>query len=119
MLSRIAVALITVAMMGTLQAHPGHGDVKRLSGRVMHMSDTTINVDAFDAATMQRKTISLTIDAKTKWVVGKKAGERFSLPSGHQVGLLMVMEDMPDGTMRTRAVEITVRKLPATHLARI
>lgn len=119
MLSRIAVALITVAMTGTLLAHPGHGEVKRLSGTVIHMSDTTIDVDTFDAATMQRKTISLTIDEKTKWVVGKKAGDRFSLPSGHQVELLMVMEDMPDGTMRTRAVEIKVKKLPATNLAGI
>lgn len=113
MLKRAIVFPVLIAAMSVaVAAHPGHGEIQRLSGTVVRMSETVLAVDTFDAASMQRKAVSLKIDEKTKWVVGKKAGERFALPAGHQVELLMVMEDLPDGTMRTRAVEIKVKKLP-------
>ena len=111
----IGFSVLIAAMSVAVTAHPGHGEIQRLSGTVVRVSETVLAVDTFDPASMQRKAVSLTIDDKTKWVVGKKAGERFTLPAGHQVELLMVTEDLPDGTMRTRAVEIKVKKLPTTR----
>ena len=94
-------------------AHPGHDEVKLLVGQIASAADRSIVVDYLDAAAMERKTMSLVIDERTKWTVAKKRVEPFMLMKGQRVDVLMVSEDMPGGLLQTRAVEIKVKKLAA------
>jgi hypothetical protein len=92
-------------------AHPGHDEVKLLVGQIAGAGERSVAIDYFDAAAMERKTMSLVIDERTKWTLAKKRVERFALVNGQRVDVLIVSEDLPGGLLQTRAVEIKVKKL--------
>lgn len=92
-------------------AHPGHDEVKLLVGQIAGAGERSVVIEYFDAAAMERKTMSLVVDDRTKWTLAKKRVERFALVNGQRVDVLMISEDLPGGLLQTRAVEIKVKKL--------
>lgn len=107
----LVIGLLLVSPHTT--THPGHDEVKLLVGQVAGAGDRSVMVDYFDATSMERKTMSLVIDERTKWTLAKKRVQRFALVAGQRVDVLMVAEDLPGGLLQTRAIEIKVKKLPA------
>ena len=93
--------------------HPGHDEIKLLTGQIASAEEASIVIDYFDAAAMERKMMSLVVDGRTKWTLAKKQVEPFALVKGQRVDVLMVSEDLPGGLLQTRAVEIKVKKLAA------
>ena len=87
--------------------------MKLLAGQIASAADRSIVIDYLDAAAMERKTMSLVIDERTKWTVAKKRVAPFMLAKGQRVDVLMVSEDMSGGLLQARAVEIKVKKLAA------
>lgn len=110
MTSTLALIISLLFLATHASAHPGHDEVKLLVGRIASAADRSIVIDYFDAAAMERKTMSLVIDERTKWTVAKKRVEPFMLVKGQRVDVLMASEDVPGG-LQTRAVEIKVKKL--------
>lgn len=108
-------ALVMLLLLASTHAanHPGHDEVKLLAGQIASAADRSIVIDYLDAAAMERKTMSLVIDERTKWTVAKKRVAPFMLAKGQRVDVLMVSEDMPGGLLQVRAVEIKVKKLAA------
>lgn len=105
----LVLGLLLVSPHAT--AHPGHDEVKLLVGQIASAGERSVVIDYFDATAMERKTMSLVIDDRTKWTLAKKRVERFALVNGQRVDVLMVLEDLPGGLLQTRAVEIKVKKL--------
>lgn len=105
----LAISLLLFANYAT--AHPGHGEVRLLVGQIAGAGDSSVVIDYLDTAGMERKSLSLAIDERTKWTLAKKPVERFALVIGQRVDVLMVAEDLPGGLLQTRAVEIKVKKL--------
>ena len=107
-------ALVISLLASTHAAtHPGHDEVKLLVGQIAGAEERSVVIDYFDVAAMERKTMSLVIDERTKWTLAKKRVERFALVKGQRVDVLMVSEDLPGGLLQTRVVEMKVKKLVA------
>lgn len=108
----ILLGLMIAALASlALDAHPGHDEVKLLIGTVLRSGNGVVQMETFDPAAMQSKRVAITVDEKTKWLVGKKRGDPQELAIGERVELLVRMDDLPDGTTTLRAVQIK-RKEP-------
>ncbi|HWI16762.1 MAG TPA: hypothetical protein VNT81_03410 [Vicinamibacterales bacterium] len=105
------IGLLLVSPHAT--AHPGHDEVKLLAGQIAGAGKRSVIIEYLDAAAMERKTMSVVIDERTKWTLAKKRVERFALVNGQRVDVLIVAEDLPGGLLQTRAVEIKVKHLAA------
>ena len=115
-MTNTSVLIISLLLMSThATAHPGHDEVKLLVGEIAGAEERSVIIAYFDAATMERKTMSFVIDERTKWTLAKKRVGRFALPLGQRVDVLMVVEDLPGGGLQTRAVEIKVKRLAAVN----
>jgi len=115
-MTNTSVLLFSLLLVSThATAHPGHDEVKLLVGEIAGAGERSVVIDYFDAAAMERKTMSLVIDERTKWTLAKKRVGRFALPVGQRVDVLMVAEDLPGGGLQTRAVEIKAKKLAALN----
>ena len=114
-MKKILASLMVLVASTSAVAHPGHDEVKLLVGQIAGAGERSVVIDYFDAAAMERRTMSLVIDERTKWTLAKKRVERFALPKGQRVDVLMVSEDLPGGLLQTRAVEIKVKKLLALN----
>ena len=79
----------------------------------MVAEDRAITVEYLDSAAMERKSMALVIDERTKWTVAKRRVTPFELPRGQRVEVLMKLEDLPGGRMQTHAVEVKVNRLLA------
>lgn len=114
MTNTLALAISLLLFSAHATTHPGHDEVKLVVGQIAGAGERSVVIDYFDAAAMERKTMSLVIDERTKWTLAKKRVDRFALVNGQRVDVLMVSEDLPGGFLQTRAVEIKVKKLAAT-----
>ena len=110
LLACVGSVLLSCAMAA---AHPGHDAVKLLVGEVDRVDTSVVVVEYLDQVAFERKTMSLVIDARTKWTLAKKRVPRFDLARGQRLEVLMLTEDLPGGRLQTRAVEIKVKKLAA------
>lgn len=109
LVSALAACVLTAAVA----AHPGHDEVKLLVGEIVRADDRGVTVEYLDSAAMERKSVALVVDERTKWTLAKKRVARFALPPGQRVEVLTKLEDLPGGRMHTHAVEIKVKKLMA------
>ena len=107
-------ALLACVMSAAVAAHPGHDEVKLLVGEIVRADDRGLTVEYLDPAAMERKSLALVVDERTKWTLAKKRVARFELPRGQRVEVLMKLEDLPGGRLQTHAVEIKVKKLVTT-----
>lgn len=109
----LMISLLVVS--GHATAHPGHDEIKVLVGQVSDSGERRVVIDYFDATAMERKTMSLVVDERTKWSLAKKRVQPFVLMKGQRVDVLIVSEDLPGGLLQTRAVEIKVKKLATVN----
>ena len=115
-MTNTSAAIMSLLLITThAAAHPGHDEVKLLVGQIAGAGERSVVIDYFDAAAMERKTMSLVVDERTKWTLAKKRVGRFALAPGQRVDVLMVSEDLPGGGLQTRAVEIKVKRLAAPN----
>jgi hypothetical protein len=114
MTTTLALTISLLLFSTHATTHPGHDEVKLVVGQIAGAGEHSVIIDYFDASAMERKTMSLVIDERTKWTLAKKRVDRFALLNGQRVDVLMVSEDLPGGLLQTRAVEIKVKKLVAT-----
>ena len=103
----VGIALGVFAPCG-LAAHPGHDEVTTVMGTVSQVEGKLVQVETFDTVSMQRKTVWIVVDEKTKFVVGRKRVEALELTVGQRIQSTVQTEDLPDGSIRVRAIQVRV-----------
>lgn len=102
-------------------AHDGHDEIEVLFGTVKNVEDKTFELETLDQATLQRKTVSILLDAKTKFLLGKKRVETLELAAGQRIESTVRSEHTQEGSTRFRALQIKVsepKKPTSTSSAR-
>ena len=88
---------------------PHDGPVTVLNGTVSAVERDRIQLDTFDPVGLRPRSEWIALDAKTKFLEGKKRVEALDLKIGQPVDTLVQSEDAPDGSHRLRAVQIRVK----------
>jgi len=102
----IAVAVLTAAPA----AHPGHGEVAMLSGKVTAVETDRIQIDVFDRASFSRKRVWVFVDAKTKIQNGKVRVASTELKRDLEIDCIAETEEGKDGATALRAVQIRFKR---------
>jgi hypothetical protein len=101
-ITAVVLSIVPVA------AHPGHDEVSVLVGTITKVEGSVVQVKTFDQVVMQLKTVSILIDGKTKFRLGKKRVETLELTPGQRIEGTIRTEDAPDGSIRLRGIQIRV-----------
>ena len=99
-----------VMLSATVSAHPGHGEVKVLSGTVVMIEAERIQIDTFDRASLSRKRIWVIVDEKTKIQSGKTRLALSDLRQAQTVECMAETEEGKDGGTDLRALQIRLKK---------
>lgn len=99
----IAIGLLTV---GQMQAHPGHDEISVLVGTVVSVNKDSIELEVFYQAALINQRVSIVLQERTKFRLGKNLVKSLELTRGQRIEAVVRTEDMPDGSLEVRALEI-------------
>ena len=92
-----------------ITAHPGH-DLVAVTGTLVRVLPERIEVNTYDTAAMQRRTVSIVTDQHTKWRLGKKTVNPTELAAGTPVVVAFTHAELRDGTDGLVAPEVRRRE---------
>lgn len=87
-----------------------------MTGTVRTVQKDRIEIETFDDTLLQRRSVWILLDAKTKLLLGKNRVDALDLVSGHRVETAVRSEHARDGAIQLRAVQVRVNepKKPAS-----
>jgi hypothetical protein len=103
------VLCIGLAAAAPSAAHPGHGEKKMLSGTIVAVEQTKIQVEVFDQASFSTQRIWVVIDDKTTIRSGKNRLTLQDLHNGQQVEYAAETDEGPDGASLLLAITLRVK----------
>ena len=103
-----AVALLLFSR--SVSAHPGHGDVKVLSGALTAVEAERIQINVFDQASLGHLRVWVIVDNDTKIEAGKTRLAVSDLRRDQEVDCMAETEEGKDGATDLRALRIRVKK---------
>ena len=111
-------ATVLLLLTVPVAAHDGHDEVTILTGKVIRVENQTIQLETFDQTMMRLKNVSILIDAKTKFLLGKKRVQTLELAPGHRIEIAVRSEHARDDSIRLRGLQIRLDepKKPASTL---
>ena len=108
---KLLMATVLVLMCATaIAAHPGHGEVKVLSGRLVAVQVGKIQIEFFDRSSFSTKLSWVLVDDKTKVTAGKTRLTLADLKLHQEIDCMAEIEEGKDGTTALRAVQIRLKK---------
>lgn len=105
----LATTAIVLMCWASLAAHPGHGEVKVLSGKLIAIQAERIQIDFFDRSSFSTKLVWVLVDDKTKVTAGKTRLTLADLKTHQEVDCMAETDDGKDGTTALRAVQIRLK----------
>jgi hypothetical protein len=106
----LACFVIGLSLTGSLRAHPDHEAPRLMTGSVVSFADGALRLDTLDRAAMQRKTLTIVVDEKTKWRLDKKRVASIDLIAGQRIDVVVATDHLPDDSIRLRAMQIDVKR---------
>jgi hypothetical protein len=103
----VALAL----MCGLLAAHPGHGEKKMLSGKIVAIEAAKVQLEVFDQASFSTQRVWVVVDDKTTVRSGKLRLTVDDLRAGQRVECAAETDEGPDGASLLVAITFRVTAL--------
>lgn len=100
--------LIGVATAIPATAHPGHGEKKMLSGTIVAVEATRIQMEVFDQASFSKRRFWVVVDDKTTVRSGKNRLKVADLRIGQVVECAAETDEGPDGASLLLAITVRV-----------
>jgi hypothetical protein len=104
------VAAAFVALPATVGDHPGHGEIKVLSGTVIAVEPERIRIEFFDRTSFSSKSVWVLVDDKTKIQTGKTRLQLTDLKFGQDVDCMAETEIGKDERTVLRALQIRLKQ---------
>ncbi len=98
-----------LALSALASPHPGHGEVKVLSGRLLAVEAERIQIDVFDREAFSHKRVWVILDAHTKIEAGKARRAAADLRPDQEVDCMAETEEGKDGAIDLRALRIRLK----------
>jgi hypothetical protein len=99
-----------VAFPAAVGDHPGHGEVKVISGKVIVIQAERIQIEYFDRTSFSTKSAWVFVDGKTKVTTGKTRLAMTDLKFGQEIECMAETEIAQDETTVLRAVQIRLKQ---------
>jgi hypothetical protein len=99
-----------VALPATVGDHPGHGEIKVMSGKVIAIQAERIQIEFFDRASFSTKLVWVFVDDKTKVTAGKTRLALTDLKLQQDIDCMAETEIGKDETTVLRAVQIRLKQ---------
>lgn len=109
---KILLILVAVAVFSpplSSSAHPGHGEVKVMSGTVIAIQSERIQIEFFDRTSFSTKLVWVFVDDKTKVTAGKSRLRLSDLKLQQDIDCMAETEIGKDDTTVLRAVQIRLK----------
>ena len=103
----LLTAVVVALMCGVVAAHPGHGEKKMLSGKIIAIEAAKIQLEVFDQASLSTQRVWLVVNDQTTVRAGKARLKVGDLRNGQQVECAAETDEGPDGA--SLLVAITFR----------
>jgi hypothetical protein len=107
---RLLLGLLVLLAHAPASAHPGHDPIA-VSGTLVRVFPERIEVDTFDATSMQRRIVSIVTDEYTRWTLGKKTVNPAELMAGTAVVVAFTHAELEDGSDGLVALEVRGREV--------
>lgn len=105
----LAGTMIVLMCWAGLTAHPGHGEVKVMSGKLVAVQAKNIQIEFFDPTSFTTKLVWVLVDDTTKVTAGKTRLAWTDLRLQQQIDCMAETEEGKDGTTALRAVQIRLK----------
>lgn len=92
-----------------LAAHPGHGEARVMSGKLVAIQAERIQIEFFDRASFSTTFAWVLVDDKTKVTAGKTRVALTDLKLGQEIDCMAETEIGKDDTTVLRAVQIRLK----------
>ena len=96
-------------MCGVLAAHPGHGEKTMLSGKIVAIEPTKLQMEVFDQASFSTQRVWVVVDDKTTVRSGNTRLKVHDLRTGQQVECAAETDEGPDGASLLLAITFRVK----------
>jgi hypothetical protein len=105
----LLTAVALTLMSGLVAAHPGHGEKKMLSGRIVAIEPAKIQMEVFDQASFSTQRVWVVVDDKTTVRSGKARLKVEDLRNGQEVECAAETDEGPDGASLLLAITFRVK----------
>jgi hypothetical protein len=103
--------LLGVLNTGLAARHPGHGEKKMLSGTIVAIQPTKVQIEVFDQASFSTQRVWVVVDEKTTTIrAGKNRLTRADLRSGQEVECAAETDEGPDGASFLVAITLRLKQ---------
>ncbi len=106
----LAAAAAVLMCWTSLAAHPGHGEVKVMSGKVVAVQATRIQIEFFDRTSFTTKLVWVFVDGKTTITAAKTRLALTDLTPQQEIDCMAETEEGKDGSTELRAVQVRVKQ---------
>jgi hypothetical protein len=89
--------------------HPGHGEKKMLSGTIVAVEPTKVQIEFFDQASFSTQRVWVVVDDKTAVRSGKNRLTLADLRSGQSVECAAETDEGPDGVSFLLAIALRIK----------
>ena len=103
------VLCLGLASAAPSAGHPGHGEKKMLSGTLVAIEPTKVQIEVFDQASFSTQRVWVILDDGTTIRSGKNRLNRGDLRSGQSVECAAETDEGPDGGSRLLAITLRIK----------
>jgi hypothetical protein len=109
LLRLLAVGTLLGLLTDPIAAHPGHGEKKMLSGTIVAIEPTKVQMEVFDQASFSTQRLWVVVDDTTTVRSGKNRLVIADLRTGQSVECAAETDEGPDGASLLLAITLRVK----------